>query len=88
MLDSKRIGAEVELSKIERGVPITSRSYDETYRKTNQRNVCVVARVESRLELSQLNEARVESLNSSLKLGANVESSEKLIFRVDLLLVS
>ena len=40
----------------------------------------VVARVESGLELSQL--------NSSLKLGANVESSEKLIFRVDLLLVS
>ena len=41
MLDSKRNGAEVELSKIERGVPITSRSYDETYRKTNQRNVCI-----------------------------------------------
>ena len=55
--------------------------------------VCVVANVESGLELSQLNsspkfEARVESLNSSLKLGANVESSEKLIIRVDLLLVS
>ena len=33
-------------------------------------------------------EARVESLNSSLKLGANVESSEKLIIRVDFLLVS
>ena len=42
--------------------------------------VCVVARVESGLELSQL--------NSSLKLGANVESSEKLIIRVDFLLVS
>ena len=55
------------------------------------KNVYVVARVESGLELSQLNsdstlapkfEARVESLNSSLKLGANVESSEKLIIRV------
>ena len=33
-------------------------------------------------------EARVESLYSSLKLGANVESSEKLIIRVDFLLVS
>ena len=42
--------------------------------------VYVMANVESRLELSQL--------NSSLKLGANVESSEKLIIRVEFLLVS
>ena len=39
-----------------------------------------MANVELGLELSQL--------NSSLKLGANVESSKKLIIRVDLLLVS
>ena len=51
--------------------------------------IYVVANVESGLELSWLKfEARVESLNSSLKLGANVESSEKLIIRVEFLLVS
>ena len=51
--------------------------------------VYVVARVESGLEtLAPKFEARVESLNSSLKLGANVESSEKLIIRVEFLLVS
>ena len=48
-----------------------------------------MANVESGLELSQLElKARVESLNSSLKLGANVESSEKLLIKVDFLLVS
>ena len=47
-----------------------------------------MANVESGLELSQIElKARVESLNSSLKLGANVESREKLIIRVDSLLV-
>ena len=47
-----------------------------------------MANVESGLStLAPKFEARVESLNSSLKLGANVESSEKLIIRVEFLLV-
>ena len=45
--------------------------------------IYVVARVELGLELSQLN-----SSPKTFYLGANVESSEKLIIRVEFLLMS
>ena len=48
--------------------------------------VYVMANVESRLELSLAPNFQLSTLASNL--GANVESSEKLIIRVDFLLVS
>ena len=60
--------------------------FEEGKKNAEGNCVYVMANVESRLELSLAPSFQLSTLASNL--GANVESSEKLIIRVEFLLVS